>query len=354
VYDLAGPRVLGISGRGHDHRDGRAGAPLQRVVIGQPAGRGGVQQPGQRSDQQRQHHLGLRVTEARVELDHPDPARGQGQAGVEQTGERRAPTPQFVDSWLQYRGHDVGNEMWWSPRQWGVGPHAASIAAGVPVTDSLEILGRLQGEDRRAVGHREQRHLGAVEIVLDDDAVPAGEDRSAVVGGSLPILGHENAFAGREAVVLDDVRRAEPVQSGLQVGCRRHGHGFGRGYSGGDHHLFGEGLRPLQCSGFSGRSETGDASGPYGVGCSGDEGNLGADDNQIGRPMPRCSGDLFRRPHPLDHLVADLSHAAGTGTVEGVRRGGQLRGAGVSRGAGQRRHRRVVGQRETQRMLAAA
>ena len=66
---VAGARRLGVAGRGDHDGDRGAVAPAQRRVVGQPAGGGGVQQPGQRRLQQRQHHLGLGVAEAGVELD---------------------------------------------------------------------------------------------------------------------------------------------------------------------------------------------------------------------------------------------------------------------------------------------
>ena len=103
VDRVAGARRLRVALGRDDHRHGGVGRPLQRperrrarrsaaACSSDPSGRA---QPGQ-------HHLGLRVAEAGVELDHPHPARGQRQPGVEQPGERRAPPRHLVDRRLQH------------------------------------------------------------------------------------------------------------------------------------------------------------------------------------------------------------------------------------------------------------
>ena len=80
----------------------------------------------------------------------------------------------------------------------------------VAVEDPLEVLRRLERVDGRAVGDREQRHLGAVEELLDHHPVAL----RGVGGGRVAVVGHDDALAGGEAVVLDDVRRAERVERG--------------------------------------------------------------------------------------------------------------------------------------------
>ena len=59
--------------------------------------------------------------------------------------------------------HEAGRR----PRQRRVGAHAAGVGAEVAVGDALEVLRRLQRHDVLAVREAEQRHLGAVEVLLD-------------------------------------------------------------------------------------------------------------------------------------------------------------------------------------------
>ena len=88
--DVAGDRRARVVLGGDDDRDRRRAAPGQRADRAQVTGRGGGQQRTQRGVEQLQHHLGLRVAEPAVELDHLRPGRGQHQPRVEQPGERRA------------------------------------------------------------------------------------------------------------------------------------------------------------------------------------------------------------------------------------------------------------------------
>ena len=93
----------------------------------------------------------------------------------------------------------------------------AGVGPLVAVEDPLEVLGGLQRVDGRAVGDREQRHLGAVEVLLDHDPLarrPRGRARLVAV------VGDDHALAGGEAVVLHDVRRAERVEGGRRLARR--------------------------------------------------------------------------------------------------------------------------------------
>ena len=92
--------------------------------------------------------------------------------------------------------------------QRGVRAHAAGVGALVAVERALEVLGGLERDDGLAVGDGEEGDLGAVEELLDDHAV-AGE---RVLAGRGEVVGDDDALAGGEAVVLDDVRRAEGVE----------------------------------------------------------------------------------------------------------------------------------------------
>ena len=77
-----------------------------------------------------------------------------------------------------------------------------------PSSARLKSWAGSSGSDGRAVGDREQRDLRAVEELLDDD--PLGDRR--VRQRLVAVVGHHDALAGREPVVLDDVRRSEGVE----------------------------------------------------------------------------------------------------------------------------------------------
>ena len=101
-----------------------------------------------------------------------------------------------------------------------------------------------------AVADREERHLGAVEELLDHDPLAARRvgQRLGAVGG------HHDALAGGEAVVLDDVRRAQRVEGGRRlVGGGAH-EGAGRRHAGRSHHVLAERLGALEPGRLAGRA----------------------------------------------------------------------------------------------------
>ena len=100
-----------------------------------------------------------------------------------------------------------------------------------------------------AVGEAEQRHLGAVEELLDH-APPAARRRRAPGPASRSEVTTTPLPAG-QAVVLDDVRRAEGVERGghlvgVVADVRHRGRHAGRG-----HDLLGEGLAALEPGGLA-------------------------------------------------------------------------------------------------------
>ena len=172
---------------------------------------------------------------------------------------------------------------------------------------------------------REQRHLGAVEVLLDHDPVAGrrvGERRVAVVGD-------DDALAGGEAVVLDDVRRPELVERGGglvggRADVRPRGRDAGRG-----HHLLGERLGALEPGGLGRRAEAGDAGGAHGVGDPGDQRRLGPDHDQVDAEAQRPG-----RPPPPGRRQVDACAVATSRAMPG------LPGAActaVDRGVGQQR-----------------
>ncbi len=99
------------------------------------------------------------------------------------------------------------------------------------------------------------------------------------------VVGHDDALAGGEAVVLDDVGRAEGVEGSTHL-VRRAAHvGLGGGDAGDRHHVLGEGLGALELRGGTRRTEAADAAVTYGVGDPGDQRGLGADDDEVGADL---------------------------------------------------------------------
>ena len=173
LHDPAELGRRGIARRGQHDGHGGVGCPVQRSDLGEPPGRRGAQQRAQRCAQPGQHDLRLGVAEARVELDHPHASRRQREPGVQQTGEGSASARHLLDRRHEHGLEHLVDEIGRRPGQRGVGTHATGVRAGVTVADALEVLRRRQRHHGRAVGQGEQRHLRAVEELLDDDP-PAG------------------------------------------------------------------------------------------------------------------------------------------------------------------------------------
>ena len=181
-----------------------------------------------------------------------------------------------------HSGHHIVHQRRWRPRQRRVGPHTAGVESGVVVTDPLEVLGRAEGHDGRPVADAEDGHLGPVEELLDDEApVGLGETGASVLERLGARVRDDDALAGGQPVVLDDVRGAERVESGLDLVHRRAHVGEGSRHVGRGHDLLGEGLAALETSGLRGGPEDGEAGRPAVVGDTGDERRLGPHDDEL-------------------------------------------------------------------------
>ena len=154
--------------------------------------------------------------------------------------------------------------------------------------------------------------------------------------GDGALIGDDDALAGGQTVLLDDVGGPEAVQGGGQLGLGGAHGGLGGGYAGGGHDLLGEGLRALQAGGLSAGTEAGDPRITHGVGDTGHQGRLGTDDDEV-------------RPH-LGGQGHDLLGDAGV-DVE-VR--GDGRGPGVAGGDDELGGLRVTGEGTGQGVLARA
>ena len=94
------------------------------------------------------------------------------------------------------------------PGQRRIRAHAAGVGAGVAVADALEVLGG------------QQRHRRRPSVTTNSDTSGPARYSSITtrpqVGGvrerGVPVVGHDDALAGGEPVVLDHVGRAELVE----------------------------------------------------------------------------------------------------------------------------------------------
>lgn len=143
--------------------------------------------------------------------------------------------------------------------------------------------------------------------------------------GGLQVVRDDDALAGGQTVVLDDVRRTEGVEGlgdllggGADVGAA--GRHAGRG-----HHVLGERLGALQLGGLLRGAEHRDARLAHGVGDPRDQGRLRAHDDQLGAELDGQRGhglavegvDLVQLGDLGDAGVAGGAVQRGDGGVEG-------------------------------------
>jgi hypothetical protein len=198
-------RAFGVALGGDDHRYREARVPGERGRGGEIAGGGGVEQAGERGGEPVQQDLGLRVAEARVELDHLDALAGQREARIEDAAVGDPEAAHGVDGGLDDSVHDLADQSGRRPGERGVGAHAAGVRALVTVAGALEVLRGQQWHRRGSVREGEQADLRAVEVLLDNHLRAA----LRVLAGGLEVGGDQDALARREGVVLDDIGRAE-------------------------------------------------------------------------------------------------------------------------------------------------
>jgi hypothetical protein len=211
------------------------------------------------------------------------------------------------------------------PRQRRVRPHPAGVGAGVVVADALEVLRGQQRHHGLAVDEAEERHLGPVEVGLQQYRVPTVQERARVGAGDVEVGAHHHALARGQAVVLHDVRRGEAGERGVQVRRVVHHDGGRRADPGSGHDLLGEALRALDPGGGRARAEAGDAGRAHRIGRAGHERRLRADHDEI---CPPVDGERGHRGGIRRVDAAVLGHRGRTGVS---RRAGQRRDAGVLR-----------------------
>ena len=96
---------LGVALGCDDDAHGRVVTPLQRCEVGERPGRRSVQQGRQRRVEACEHHLGLGIAEARVELHDAHALGGECEPGVEQSREGRTAAAHLIDRGLKHCAH---------------------------------------------------------------------------------------------------------------------------------------------------------------------------------------------------------------------------------------------------------
>ena len=291
-----------------------------------------MQEAGQGSGEPVEHHLCLRVAEPRVELHDLDAGRRQGEARVQQAAIRGGAAAQRVDRGLDDPLEDVAGQIRRGPGERRVGAHATRVGALVAVAGPLEVLRREQRDRGRAVGEREQGHLGTVQVLLDDDLAAA----RGVAFGDAEVVGDDDARAGRQRVVLDHVGRPEGAEGLVGLGLGGGRQGPGRGDAGLRHDLLGERLRPFNACGRRVRAEGGNSRCAERVADTGHQRGLRSDHHEVGAQRLGQPGDLSR--------VGDLH----------LVRLRQLGDARIARRGMQIRHRGVAAEGADDRVLTAA
>ena len=287
--DVASSHLVRVSlGRKHDSHSRVLGPSQWRT--GEAALGSAEQQPAQRSPEARKHDLSLRIAEPHVELHHSQTPRRQCEPAVQQSHEGCAAPRHLINHGLCDPGHHLFLQVVGNPREGRIGSHTAGVGAGVAVVRALEILRGSQRHNRAPVADAEERDLGAVQVLLDEDCGPA-------LGGSIPVIlgeagpdvgkclvaigGDDDALSCRQAVILDHVGSTEGVQGGFGL-LNGHAHPRHRGgYLGNGHDLLGEGLRPLQACRFARRSENRESRLPEVIRDTDDQRSFRTDDDEI-------------------------------------------------------------------------
>src|SRR4029450_3857912 len=104
--------------------------------------------------------------------------------------------------------------------------------------DTLEVLRRLEGPYGASVGDPEPTHFGPIEKLLDNHPTAF----CSMINSGLSIMGHDDALAGCQRIVLDDIGRPEFAECLIGLSARQAFSGTSSGHAGYSHHLLGERL----------------------------------------------------------------------------------------------------------------
>ena len=175
----------------------------------------------------------------------------------------------------------------------------------VAVDDALEVLGGLERQTVSPSVMAKSETSGPSRNSSIDDAGSAAA--AGVRERGVAVVGDDDALAGGEAVVLDDVGRAERVERRLDLVEASHTWARGRGNVGRGHDVLGERLGALQPGRLGEGPKTGMPARAHGVGDPGDERGLRADDDEVDAVR---DGRARRRPSPSSRPPGSGSHRA--------------------------------------------
>src|SRR5699024_1649227 len=148
--------VIRVISSGHHNSDGISILPLQRRKLVQSASGHRVENPCQRSLEQRKQRLGFRISKAAVEFNNRWSLLTPRQTGIQKAGVRSS----AVDHFFRYRLTDFADNavhsLCWQPRKRGVSTHAAGVWSLIIVVGTLVILRWQQRHDSFAIHQAKQ------------------------------------------------------------------------------------------------------------------------------------------------------------------------------------------------------
>ena len=254
----------------------------------------------ERLTEQRQHHLGFRIAETGVELEHAQSIRGEHQTRVEATDKWIPPLAECLDAGFQHVTRDILKKVLRAGiRRRGDRAHPAGVGAAVAVKDALVVSCGDEQTHAASIAQPEHAHLGTREQFLDNDLTSRGAETliaETILQRAFRLLdgaADRDTLAQRQPVGFDDARPAELGDKGTEASAI--GDVAVNPPGGRDacrvHHLLRERLRRLDARSSGSRTEDEDASRVAGIGHACGGGCVGADDHQIHRALGGEPGD---------------------------------------------------------------
>ena len=207
-------RLIGIAGGSEHHAERAAPVPFCLGAL-ERTGERVLDELEQVGLQAHEDGLALRVSQPAVEFQR---ARVAGavdhQPGVEKSDVGMAFLRHALYRRLDDFAHHARVDLGRDDRCRRIGAHAAGVRTLVAIAQPLVILARGERQHVRAVAHHDEARLLAFQELLHHHAAARGAiaplDQHGVEGGVRLLArgGDHHAFAGGEAVGLDDDRRA--------------------------------------------------------------------------------------------------------------------------------------------------
>jgi hypothetical protein len=211
--------------------------------------------------------LGFGIAETHIVFDEPWPIRANHQTGEKDAFVGRAHRRHSFERGRDDRPHDAFAHPRIHDGRRRIGAHAPGIGAAIAFARALVVVGGSKLHCPRTIAKREKRNLLAVEKILDEDILPrlAKFARKHQVDRGFRLRDarrHGDALARREAIGLDDNRRAFAAHISLaehgiskarvgggwdfEAGAKILGKNFGAFEAGGGF-AWTEGLDPCRC-----------------------------------------------------------------------------------------------------------